>query len=461
MNLLKKIKLPKMPLHIFENPTELNFMDSKLIIKDIGPIKEVNLDLKNVNVFIGKQSSGKSVIAKIFTIFKAPRKFFNGSTELDNKASKDSLENVFNEYNIKSFLNPRTHIEFESELHKITYKNLSFEYEHKLLDKINYYENLAKNFEQNKESIIQGLDNLSKKFVYFSIRASRFLEDEKAYAAKSPFRTLKEHNVKDVIDVIKEIEYDLSTNTASYIPSERNFINIIKGAALNLMKNNVPIPNHILSFGAELERIDTQIINLDFIQNGLKYQHIEGEDRIFFNEDEFINLSEASSGIQSVVPILSIIEEKLSFVARHKSFVIEEPELNLFPTAQYDLIQLLESMREDPYWEDDGAIHSYTTHSPFILSAINNLIYAHIVRGKITRYETSMDYHEARLKSDGIVKNIVKAVINPKSISAYQIFDGNAASILNKESGLIDDNFIDDASDKINEDFEKLMELLK
>ena len=51
-------------------------MESRLIVKNFGPIKEVNLDLRNVNVFIGPQSTGKSALAKIYTIFKAPRKFF-------------------------------------------------------------------------------------------------------------------------------------------------------------------------------------------------------------------------------------------------------------------------------------------------------------------------------------------------------------------------------------------------
>ena len=33
-----------------------------IIIKNIGPIKEVELDLNKINVFMGPQSSGKSTI---------------------------------------------------------------------------------------------------------------------------------------------------------------------------------------------------------------------------------------------------------------------------------------------------------------------------------------------------------------------------------------------------------------
>ena len=37
----------------------------RLIIKNIGPIKNVDITLNKINVFIGAQSSGKSTISKI------------------------------------------------------------------------------------------------------------------------------------------------------------------------------------------------------------------------------------------------------------------------------------------------------------------------------------------------------------------------------------------------------------
>ena len=171
-------------------------------------------------------------------------------------------------------------------------------------------------------------------------------------------------------------------------------------------------------------------------------------------------LTEAASGIQSVVPILAPILSKKAW--GHRSFVIEEPELNLFSMAQYELIQLLETSRTDPWGEDFGAIHTYTTHSQYILSALNNLLYAHKVLWKITENSSeNSDFAESFELSRAKVRNIVKADIDPNSFTAYQIFDGQARSIFNRETGLIEENFIDTASDKINDDFEQLMELTK
>ena len=42
-------------------------MGKRLIVNNFGPIREVDIDLKKINVFIGPQGSGKSTIAKIIS----------------------------------------------------------------------------------------------------------------------------------------------------------------------------------------------------------------------------------------------------------------------------------------------------------------------------------------------------------------------------------------------------------
>ncbi|HTC00164.1 MAG TPA: AAA family ATPase [Ferruginibacter sp.] len=451
-----------------------NIMESKLIVKNFGPIKEVELDLRNVNVFIGPQSTGKSALAKIYTIFKAPRKFFykigteSSALVLDHEKAIKEFKDVFVEYNILSFLKDKTEIKFESELHIFEYKDKTICYEPKLFNTITALEGLSADFEINKDAIIEGLSNIADKFVFFNIGASKILLskdelDNNSAHNREYLNNLNSDNCKRVFDLIKSQEADLSTNTALYIPAERSFSNIIKKSALNLIKNKVPIPEHILSFGAELEKLDIKEIDLDFIQKGLIYKNINDEDKIYFEDDQSIMLTEAASGIQSLVPILTSILNKINVF--HKSFVIEEPELNLFPSAQYELIQCLESNRRDPIplWEDFGSIHTYTTHSPYILSALNNLLYAHKVRQKLyssSRPDTK-SFTDHYKDCDVLIKKIVKEVINPASFTAYQIKDGHAELIFDRENGLIDDNYIDEATDVINEDFDKLMELTK
>ena len=44
----------------------------KLIVKNFGPIKHLEIEVKQFNVFIGTTASGKSTAAKLVAIFKDP-----------------------------------------------------------------------------------------------------------------------------------------------------------------------------------------------------------------------------------------------------------------------------------------------------------------------------------------------------------------------------------------------------
>lgn len=438
-------------------------MQSRLIVKKFGPLKNIDVELKNVNVFIGPQASGKSALAKLFTIFKAPRKFLKeyskdsefGESDIYFTAFKDTLE----EYNIASFLKDETEIEFESELHQLIYRVGIIKYVPKLLKKVEHLEILALNLSKNLKEILDEINQVRKKYLsldiemYLKILRLDNVEEFSSYRK----RDIKEISIKELTEVIlklKNIEIELSTNTALYIPAERNFINIIMNSALNLINNNVPIPKHILSFGAELEKTEVSEIDLTFLNKKLFYKNINGEERIFTDDNHSIKLIEASSGIQTVIPILKPILHRKNN-SEHRSFVIEEPELNLFPVTQYELIKQLEMGRSESYWEDSGKIHTYTTHSPYILSALNNLLYAYKVESSFISNDEKAE-ESLKLK----ISNIVSANIRPSFFTAYQLFDGKAQSIFNEETGLIDDNFIDEASDKIGDDFDALMELM-
>ncbi|NML38064.1 AAA family ATPase [Chitinophaga sp. G-6-1-13] len=434
-------------------------MQSRLIVKDFGPIDFVDLDLRNVNVFIGPQASGKSALAKLYTIFKAPRKFIK-EDRFDIVAEPQEVnwqfQEVLEEYNISSFLKSGTEIEFISELHSISYRGGKITYTPLLLNRIEMMEELKENFEGNRAEIRQSISDLASKFILFDIHVRLILKEsfksDIFLITSEKLAKLNEEQFSEIIKIIKTTEANLSTNAALYIPAERTFVNIIKNASLNLMLNNVPIPKHILAFGAGVEKAFIKDIDLSFLQKNLTYKNINGEDRIFTDTEHSIKLTEAASGIQSVLPLLiPILAHKE--VGGHRSFVIEEPELNLFPIAQYELIKKLESLRKEPYWEDYGSIHTYTTHSPYILSALNNLLYANKIKRSVIPADVNREDHIQK------VNNIVSADINPYYFTAYQISNGGAASIFDRENGVIIDNYIDNASDKLSDDFDALMDL--
>ena len=88
------------------------------------------------------------------------------------------------------------------------------------------------------------------------------------------------------------------------------------------------------------------------------------------NENKEVKLSQTSSGIQSIIPLWIVFNQYVES-KKKQILVIEEPELNLFPSTQHFLIDwIMRKMRKS-----NGSI-VITTHSPYVLSVVDNLILA-------------------------------------------------------------------------------------
>ena len=86
----------------------------RLIVKNFGPLKDVDIELNKINLFIGENGSGKSVLAKIVTIVmntlnlsneqEILKKFdnFNINYILDETIVKYTKNNEFYKSNQKS-----------------------------------------------------------------------------------------------------------------------------------------------------------------------------------------------------------------------------------------------------------------------------------------------------------------------------------------------------------------------
>lgn len=120
--------------------------------------------------------------------------------------------------------------------------------------------------------------------------------------------------------------------------------------------------------------------------------------------------------------------------------MIEEPEAHLFPEAQKEisgLIALMSNMKRSQV--------IITTHSPYILASINNLILAHKV-GKTNRKEVNrkIDKH---LWLDG------------SKVFAAFVEKGEVKDIMDSELEIVQQEHIDTASSLINEEFDFLFQL--
>lgn len=124
------------------------------------------------------------------------------------------------------------------------------------------------------------------------------------------------------------------------------------------------------------------------------------------------------------------------------NYVVEEPELNLYPEAQYKLMKYLVKNCLETTREIKTKNLIITTHSPYILASINNLLLAHS-KSKINRDK---------------VNDVIKECswIDSNHFNAYEVKKGTVKRIFNKKSKLIEDNIIDDVSEIIMQDFKSL-----
>ena len=84
----------------------------RIIINNIGPIRQADFEINKVNVFIGPQSSGKSTIAKIVSFCQWLEKYIiinQGAETIDRDFFKNQLLSF---HGFNKFFKENSYIEF-------------------------------------------------------------------------------------------------------------------------------------------------------------------------------------------------------------------------------------------------------------------------------------------------------------------------------------------------------------
>ena len=360
-------------------------MEEKLIIRNFGPIKDVTLNLRKINVFIGNQGTGKSTVAKVYSVIKLSIQNFvsinNSNPELIGLSSY-SLEGLFNNnlanYELGSYTEIDTYMRFE-------------------------------------------LGDFYFEFINHKI-----------------FSNIESFQMLDFV------------NVEVYIPSYREVVVLVKDNLYALIQTETKLPQIFTKFGDMFQKAKNEIASFDYKNIlGVTYNYSNGKDLVTIKNNKQIPLNLASSAVNSGIPLLVVFDylfyKRQKEIKLSKGFVaiIEEPELNCFPETQKKFVE---------YFSEKIATSNnsllITTHSPYILSSLNNLMYAYNVG--------TMDA--------GIHKNAVNEIIpiqnwvKPDDVSCYLMKDGKAFSIKDDE-GLIEASTIDSVSKELNEAYDKIINI--
>jgi AAA15 family ATPase/GTPase len=429
-------------------------MAEKLIVRNFAGIKDLEIEIKRINILIGPQASGKSVCAKLLFYFK--NFVWEILSVVNNEQTKRNLDSnyskTFEEYFPPDCWGKQdffiryeiSNVFIEVSRKQDTKGRISLSYSDFFKKELADLRNLLKKAREKNSEI-----------------ASRF---DIIYTLFSSQSILKDHLVESLG---RSIGREAAFNQL-FIPAGRSFFSNIQSNIFSILSSNNTLDPFLRSFGSTYEGIKNLGIQYEvdvedkytkdileeinrLIEQSLcgKHIHEKGKDFLEVADGRRISIANSSSGQQETLP-LTIMLAALPLLASPpvgQTVYIEEPEAHLFPSAQRNIVELIATVFN---FRKEQLQFFITTHSPYVLTALNNLLQAGLL------YEES---------SEDIQHQLEKIVSRYKSLdvddlSAYVLSDGKCNSIVCPDTGLIDARVIDSVSDELAIEFDQLLNLV-
>ena len=427
----------------------------KLIIHNVGPIRNVDINLNRVNVFIGPQSSGKSTIAKIVSSCSWVEK--EVATMMDENAVADAnafLSLMVDFHKMINYFDEESEVLFETDVIRVSLKGRQKSIQ--LKDQKAYRREKICYIPSERNSVtlpeLQGFEfgqtNLrSFLFDWFNARES-YGEDNKTDILDLGVRYFydpSEIKYKDQIEHINGKTYRIPLGSASsglqsVIPLQI-MIQYYSNQYFDLFAEKTSYDSEV-----KLRKIRQQLTETIVLQKMFPDEYNTA------NRGELIKkvndlLHKADAQAVSALRDFQSEMERLT-VPERTSFIIEEPEQNLFPRTQMDLLfNIISEIKNERNHK-----LLMTTHSPYVLYALNNCLMAYLVKENL----------EENVKTE---IDCVKYALNPKEVSVWSLKDGcvrNEKDEINgtiqDERGLIRKNYFNEVMRQVMGDFNKLLE---
>ena len=413
----------------------------KLTVKNFSVIKDAELEFGKITVLIGPQSSGKSLLCKLayflgrevinIAIDRVVNRFEYGFADFEAAAKKE-----FSKWFPRGGWGSEDwSVVFSSKDYEVTVS--------------------APSTAEPDAEVTLSFNEPFKSAYLARIKATIEHQQKGGFLIAPAFQSLA---ATDFMELSGRAVFDLST----YIPLERSyFVDVSKGYRA-LGNEPDPIPAKFAVFYANSLKPASRMKRISRYLDGDLVSWQNGW-MLAFHDGRFLPLSHLSSGSKQMLPMLvaldyyeserrqsgNLANEELN---GHKlysrdDFTIEEPEASVFPQTQYDLVREFTALANEVEFQAHFAI---TTHSPYILTAFNDLIKA----GHIAAQRPD--------KAAEIEKIIPRQYwIKPGDFAAYAFDgkDGILRSIMDEETKLINGDVLDDISETISGEFGQLLEI--
>ena len=415
----------------------------KLHIKNFAGLNEIDIELAQINILIGPQASGKSICAKLCFFFKEifQELPLDVNSETPLAQMKKSNEDTFLKYFPAS-----------------AWGNGPFEIRYSCGE----LWVAVKRTMRNPGTVTTSYSS------YFKSLVSEGIETARAARAKRITEPRKEanelHSEEDTVQEIVNQKLDdvatTLTNWNTFIPAGRSFFATFRRSMFSMIARDAVLDPFMVNFGRSYQRLSQAPDDMRKVAPSKttveRYvSRLIGGSYLSVKEDEFIRMTDgrripleyASSGQQEALPLaITLAGIARTYESSWCTLVIEEPEAHLYPSAQRDIVHLIALVAgiESGVYQSQYLI---TTHSPYILSALNNLMYG----GKISK--------ENPEKKSQVSTLLGGIAVEPLSVHAYALGGGTARSIISLETGLIDADVLDSVSGELAKEFEELADM--
>lgn len=425
------------------------------------------MELKKVNVIMGPQSSGKSTICKIASFCKWMEKKCCLSQTVEPFLSSSFFnERLIEFHKLIGYVSEDSYIRYETDTLVLTYdfkEPPQLEWKNRCgyrRSKIAYIPG-----ERNIVSVINNWFEVRFKNTNILSFMIDWDDSRRNYRKDNPLDVINlnmkyyfdDATGRDIVAVNEAKSLDL-TNTSSglqslipllvlshYLVTHLGEIDKQSSVVDEQSKNKVIQNIYEEYFELKELELPTEGSTKNIVINtGNKEHTVEVKDNtiIVKTEAKEIRLFESQEEKEKFESVISQM-----FKTQSANLYIEEPELNLFPLAQrdllYELVKLI-SIRENDCL-------TLTTHSPYILYALNNCMMGHLVKDRI---------------SDDIRKEIDcrDSWISPELVSVWEIKDGylkgrngELNATIQQADGLVGDNYFDSNMKEVMDDFYKML----
>ena len=338
-----------------------------LVIRNLGPLKEADIELKRINVIIGPQSSGKSCVLKTACYCTWVEKRIELTQTADFFAKDNNFLNELERFHkLKGYIKDDTFISYESDYMMFSYDNATKTF-------LFNWKNDRWNYRRSKVTYIPAERNLVAAIPnWFEVKFA----DDNIRDFMADWETARQSTTHNLPVLNLGVLYHYDANTKSDKVQTADGVTLDFTNTSSGLQSLIPMFVHLnylsvvqvgksdnSSVTGNKEKIDLTKLVYDYFSPlfGEKViEDIEGKRSSVVLEINGEAYSMQRSDIKKMDDIISQY-----IVTDHCDIFLEEPEANLFPPTQSSVVEWLLAMTTG---EQSNNLF-VATHSPYILNS--------------------------------------------------------------------------------------------